>query len=280
MQQVICKYILKWVEDNLTSDLNVSDMAVSTGYSRRTLEIWFSEQYGMSPGKYLNRRRMTRAAVLLKLTRLPISEIAMLLHHSSNQNFARAFRHFSGVTPTNYRNSNEWDLSGLQASFFYAKEISFNVTTCTLPEQYITGVSYSCADSYLYNTNNLLTDYIQKEVIRLIKSGTTNIYLTGETILPQNMKESRVGQVVATVTVGTLVNISSEDTVIMTGGKFCRYSFSCKWEEYCTNTNMMFIRIMSENKFIYTGGNCYVHFTGKPEQVDKKINCEVFIPIQ
>ncbi|EDS3841709.1 helix-turn-helix transcriptional regulator [Citrobacter portucalensis] len=280
MQIVVCKHILKWVEDNLISELNVSDMAASTGYSRRTLELWFSAHYGMSPGKYLNRRRMTRAAVLLRLTRLSVTEIALLLHHSSNQSFARAFRRFFGVTPTDYRNAKEWDLSALQASFFYAKEIPFDVTVCILSEQYITGRSCTCTDSYLYNSNNLLTDYIRREVTRLTKAGAENIYLSGGTAPPQNMNESRGGLLVAIVTVGTLVNVRTEDTMVMPGGRFCRYSFSCKWEEYTAHTNMIFIHIMSENKFFYTGGNCYVHFTGEPEHVEKKICCEMFIPVQ
>ncbi|WNI84222.1 helix-turn-helix transcriptional regulator [Citrobacter portucalensis] len=279
MQQVICDHILKWVEDNLTSELNVSDMAASTGYNRRTLELWFSAQFGMSPGKYLYSRRMTRAAVLLKMTRLPITEIALLLHYSSNQNFARSFRRFFGISPTDCRKNKNWNLSGLQASLYHSKETILDVTVCILPVRYLQGQSCTCEDSYLYNMNKLLTDYIKQEVIDLTKSGAQDIYLSGNFLISHNIKDSRGGNIVSTVTVGKLVNNIEENTIIMPGGKFCRYFFSCKWEEYSNYTNKSFIRLISENNLFYSGDDCYVHFTGTQENIENQINCEVFIPI-
>ncbi|HBI5523967.1 TPA: helix-turn-helix transcriptional regulator, partial [Salmonella enterica subsp. enterica serovar Welikade] len=127
MRQAICKHILFWVEENLYTGLTIADLAVSTGYTRRTLELWFSATYDISPGRYLFRRRMTRAAVLLRLSTLSVTEISVLLHHSNNQNFARAFKRFSGKKPTEYRNSREWDLSVMQASLYYKVEIDTNV---------------------------------------------------------------------------------------------------------------------------------------------------------
>ncbi|HGK5340685.1 TPA: helix-turn-helix transcriptional regulator, partial [Salmonella enterica subsp. enterica serovar Wandsworth] len=119
MQNVICKHILFWVEENIYTGLNIADLALSTGYSRRTLEVWFSEKYNITLGRYLFRRRMTRAAILLRLSTLSVTEIAVLLHHSSNPNFARAFRRFSRKSPKEYRDSSEWDLSVMQASLYY-----------------------------------------------------------------------------------------------------------------------------------------------------------------
>ncbi|EBH8768106.1 helix-turn-helix transcriptional regulator [Salmonella enterica] len=284
MQQVICQHILQWVEENLNSALKITDLAASTGYSRRTLEQWFSAQYGMSPGNYLIRRRMTRAAVLLKMTPLPVTEIALFFHHSSNQNFARAFRRFSGTTPTDYRNNKGWDLSILQASLFYTEEIKTDVTVCYLPEQYLQGISYTNMVPYSYQGNHdakkPLIDQIRQEVVKLTRAGEKDIYLTGCPVLPENLKNSREGHLIAAVTVGRLCSVKKEDSILMPGGKFCHYHFTCSWEEYYANTDIIFIRIMSENKFYFTGGNCYVHFSGKPTSIEVEVTCDVFIPVK
>lgn len=85
----VCDYIAQWVEDNLDTGKNINDLIEDIGYSRKTVEVWFLNKYGVNIGEYLFKRRMTRASVLLKLTHLTITEIATLLHYSSSQNFAR-----------------------------------------------------------------------------------------------------------------------------------------------------------------------------------------------
>ncbi|HCL7400092.1 TPA: helix-turn-helix transcriptional regulator, partial [Escherichia coli] len=107
----VSSYILHWIELNLDTGKKIGDMISTTGYSRKTVEKWFFREFGLSLGNYLFRRRMSRAAVLLRLTQLPITEIAELLHYSSSQNFARAYHRFTGKTPSEYRRSKNWDVS-------------------------------------------------------------------------------------------------------------------------------------------------------------------------
>ncbi|EFO3220881.1 AraC family transcriptional regulator, partial [Escherichia coli] len=41
MLDVVCKYILQWVELNLDTGKNIDDLVSSVGYSRKTIETWF-----------------------------------------------------------------------------------------------------------------------------------------------------------------------------------------------------------------------------------------------
>ncbi|HAF5680826.1 TPA: helix-turn-helix transcriptional regulator [Salmonella enterica subsp. enterica serovar Muenchen] len=280
MQNVICNHILFWVEENIYTGLNVADLALSTGYSRRTLEMWFSEKYNITPGRYLFRRRMTRAAILLRLSTLSVTEIAVLLHHSSNPNFARAFRRFSGKSPKEYRNSSEWDLSVMQASLYYKVNIDTNVSVCYLSDRFLKGETYNCHDSYLYNKENNITRLIKERVTELICNGTKDVYLKGSTSIPDNVKKNREGRLNAKITLGEIVSCEDKSTVIMPGGKFCRYSFYCKWDEYYFHTNHFFIQMMSEHKFKFTGGSCYVHYIGSKDEIYSGVNCEVYVPIR
>ncbi|EEJ3349256.1 helix-turn-helix transcriptional regulator [Salmonella enterica] len=279
MRQAICKHILFWVEENLYTGLTIADLAVSTGYTRRTLELWFSATHDISPGRYLFRRRMTRAAVLLRLSTLSVTEISVLLHHSNNQNFARAFKRFSGKKPTEYRNSREWDLSVMQASLYYKVEIDTNVSVCCLPDRYLRGDTYVCSDSYLYNGKSTLTQQIKDGVINLISNGVKDVYLIGKTSIPDSIMKNREGRLDAKVTLGEIVSQKHKDVIYMPGGKFCRYCFHCGWGDYYGHTNHFFIRMMSENKFKFTGSGCYVHYTGDKDTIKYDVTCEVFIPV-
>jgi hypothetical protein len=42
MKEIINKHVIDWVEDNILSLEHIDRLVVKTGYSRRTLEIWFN----------------------------------------------------------------------------------------------------------------------------------------------------------------------------------------------------------------------------------------------
>ncbi|EDX8060390.1 helix-turn-helix domain-containing protein [Salmonella enterica subsp. enterica serovar Morehead] len=279
MQNKICRYMLQWIDENIDTGLNISDMSKMTGYSRRTLEFWFRKYYNMSPGHYLFLRKMTRAAFMLKLTIIPITEIAQLLHHSSNQSFAKAFKRFSGVTPTEYRNSKLWDLTILQSSILFSDEKITDVKVCVLKERYLTGKSSFCLDSYLNFAKSKFLEILKKEVITLMVSKKGDVCLSARPVMLNDLSKNREGYVGVLMTIGILADAKTEETILMPSGRFCRYHFCCDWSEYPFYTNMCFIKLMSENKFHFSGGDCYVHFFSIPEGITDWIECELFIPI-
>ncbi|EAX4341465.1 helix-turn-helix transcriptional regulator [Salmonella enterica subsp. enterica serovar Richmond] len=205
MQLVMCEYILQWVEDNINSGSGITALATLTGYSRRTIELWFSTQYGISLGSYLFRRRMTRAGVLLKLTNLSITEIALYFHYSSSQNFARAFRNFSGGAPSYYRNTKGWDMSIMQASLLLNKYVVYDKSICYLPDRYLAGKQYFFKDSIVQSDKSENALHIKHIVIDLIKSGKKDIYLSGIGYPSNNMTRSRDGEVMSLTFLGYLV---------------------------------------------------------------------------
>ncbi|MFL4364396.1 helix-turn-helix domain-containing protein, partial [Escherichia coli] len=79
-----------------------------SGYSRRYLQLLFKEIIGLSIGKYIQQRRVTRAAIYLQLTNLPIDIISGRLCYDSQQTFSREFKKKSGYTPLQYRKYKVW----------------------------------------------------------------------------------------------------------------------------------------------------------------------------
>lgn len=279
MQQIICQHILRWVEENLDTGLGIDTLARTTGYSRRTIELWFAERFGMTPGEYLSRRRMTRAAVLLRVTSLPVTEIATLLCHSNNQNFARAFRRFSGKSPTEYRISETWDLSVLQSSLYYPVESDVKVGVCTLPARYLCGEAYFYRGTWLPKGDVTLTDAIRREVIRLVRCDVRDICMVGWALTADSLRHNRDGLVDSRVVLGMVTDVSSDGTLFLPEGEYCHYRFSCLWDDYCSTSGRLFIKVMSEGKLRLRNEGCCVYFSGNSNDINKRVTCDFFIPV-
>ncbi|MXE01164.1 helix-turn-helix transcriptional regulator, partial [Escherichia coli] len=143
-------------------------------------------------GDYLFRRRMSRAAVLLRLTKLPITEIAELLHYSSSQNFSRAYHRFTGKTPSEYRKSKDWDISVLQFSFLYNIDIE-DIDECVLPERFLIGKTYHIEESFFYNPNNESFNGLQKLIKKIFLYEDKDVFVSIKMIDTPELSKGRKG---------------------------------------------------------------------------------------
>lgn len=81
----------------------MNDVAALLGVHRRTLDRRL-QRHGVSYGALLEDVKANIAQQLLRSTRMQVQEIAESLHYSSAANFATAFRRWTGMTPSAYRN--------------------------------------------------------------------------------------------------------------------------------------------------------------------------------
>ncbi|EES0916670.1 helix-turn-helix domain-containing protein [Escherichia coli] len=103
------KEILQYIEDNLDIyNIDIDSLVTRSGYSRRNLQLLFKRFVGMPVGKYIRLRRVSRSAVLLRLTNLPLSVISTTLCYDSQQTFTREFKKHTGYTPKQYRENKVW----------------------------------------------------------------------------------------------------------------------------------------------------------------------------
>jgi AraC-like DNA-binding protein len=87
--------------------LTVAAMAHAAHRSPAQFSREFSAAFGVPPGRYLQRRRLQRAALLLQETRLPVTEISLLVGFRSLGTFSRLFAREFGVSPRIYRRASE-----------------------------------------------------------------------------------------------------------------------------------------------------------------------------
>jgi Helix-turn-helix domain/AraC-like ligand binding domain len=78
-------------------------MLVSQNPMHDSLRHRFRKTFGVSPRRLLIRLRMERAKQLLRASNLSIKEIAQELGYSRQHEFARAFRNYFGVSPSQSR---------------------------------------------------------------------------------------------------------------------------------------------------------------------------------
>ena len=94
-----------WIEDNLSKQLAVPELAAQFGMSTRTFNRRFVAAAGKTPGDFLMDVRMTFACDLLKNTDLTILEIAGYSGYNDASWFSSRFKHWSGNSPKEYRHT-------------------------------------------------------------------------------------------------------------------------------------------------------------------------------
>lgn len=78
-------------------------IAASIGYSRAHFIHMFRRIYGETPGQYRMRRRIERAADLLRTTNGTVTDICLSVGFTSLGSFTSRFVRLMGTSPSQYR---------------------------------------------------------------------------------------------------------------------------------------------------------------------------------
>lgn len=81
----------------------LSILSSKTGIGGEHLVRLFGERMGMTPMRYFLGLRMEAARAMLSGTELPVGHIAERLRYGNQFNFSRAFKKFTGLSPSEYR---------------------------------------------------------------------------------------------------------------------------------------------------------------------------------
>lgn len=97
------KRATEYIEAHLADPLSLATIAEAASYSPYHFARLFSGAIGTSPHRYVIRRRVERARLLLDTTDWPLAFIAQEVGFASASHLARHFRRFVGVAPGAYR---------------------------------------------------------------------------------------------------------------------------------------------------------------------------------
>ena len=91
---------LRYIEDNLTGELEPEEIAKEAHLSPFYFQRLFSALCGISLGEYIRRRRLTLAGEELTGSNAKVIDIAARYGYDSPDSFNRAFQRFHGIVPS------------------------------------------------------------------------------------------------------------------------------------------------------------------------------------
>ncbi len=100
------------VDREYASDLSLDDIARRVASSRRQLQRAYAEIGQTTFRDHLTRVRMQKAAEMLSTRALTVREVAHRVGYRQPAQFAKAFRRYQGVAPSDYRANGRGALRG------------------------------------------------------------------------------------------------------------------------------------------------------------------------
>lgn len=100
---VYVMHAIRYIQNHYSEPLQIEELARYVGLNRSYLSTLFKKHTGLSPIKYLQTFRMTKAAHLLSMTQLSIASIAFSCGYQEPESFHKIFRQTTGLSPSKYR---------------------------------------------------------------------------------------------------------------------------------------------------------------------------------
>lgn len=94
---------LDYIEDNLTQELKLPELAKAAGYSEYHFLRIFKEATGLTPADYIRKRRICEIVRGTEQTGRPMSEIAFACGFNSMESFTRAFKAEHHILPREHK---------------------------------------------------------------------------------------------------------------------------------------------------------------------------------
>ena len=101
------KRVVEFIEAHLAEEISLAALAELVDLSLYHFARAFTRSFGVPPHRYHMARRMDRAKSLLQRPALSVTQIGARIGFRETSSFTRAFRKFTGLTPTEYRRHRE-----------------------------------------------------------------------------------------------------------------------------------------------------------------------------
>ncbi|MBQ2923206.1 MAG: helix-turn-helix domain-containing protein [Tyzzerella sp.] len=98
---------VKFIEENFEKNILLVDVAAAGNISPFNLNTAFKTIMGDTPMQYLNKTRIRRSMNLLYSTDLSVDDIAKQCGFQNANYFAKVFRKYLNITPTDFRRQNK-----------------------------------------------------------------------------------------------------------------------------------------------------------------------------
>lgn len=277
MKDTIKHFIINQIEQRIYEKDVVNNLAKMSGYCRRTIENLFLNEYKIPIGMYLHRRRMTRAALMLRMTKLSVIEIAEKLNYYSSQNFSRAFKSYFGKAPTDYRNSELWDNQYLQIPLVTSfPELDPHIIELK-EDIFLSGKESKYKTHYIKRDSHSFVRNISESVQYFVSKGESSVWCC--TIIENNINLSTSREELVGVKLITGIETPLTQKDIIPRGWYATFKFDGDIVNYDTFSLIVYIKLLAEKKIKFSEKISYQKITSFDSK-NKTMKCILYVPIQ
>ncbi|MBD9552412.1 MDR efflux pump AcrAB transcriptional activator RobA [Pantoea sp. PNT01] len=285
-QAGIIRDLLVWLESHLDQPLSLDNVAQKAGYSKWHLQRMFKDVTGHAIGAYIRARRLSKAAVALRLTSRPILDIALQYRFDSQQTFTRAFKKQFAQTPAWYRRSSEWNSFGIRPPIRLDDETQPEPAFVSLPETVLVGQTqnYTCILEQISSYRDEMRMHFWKQFLLETDTIPPVLYGLHQVRASQDKDDEQEILYTTAVPADSAVNLHSGQKVILEGGDYVQFTFNgprVNLQEFilllygtCMPTLGLTRREGQDIERFYTHGG------KKRSEPPTKIRCEYLIPIR
>ncbi|EOX8380400.1 helix-turn-helix domain-containing protein [Salmonella enterica] len=270
LKTMVVNDILAFIEEKLESELRIETIVEYSGYGRRYTQTLFKKYVRLPVGQYIRERRLTRAAMLLHLTQMPLIDIALRFQFDSQQSFSREFKKLTGCTPLQYRRSEQWDFRHLLPSRTVNEKTPAPLEVKLIAGGDIFGFCVSREEELFSRGSKYRLGYIMRQLAR--EDGGSVWCLTratsGETLFDTMMLRTAIGQV------------DKDKHLLQTRysyqhGWYAHFRFCGREDEYAEFTTNVYLQLMPVYQLTRAAGADLEIFSLDRDM----LICEYYVPV-
>lgn len=286
-QAGIIRDLLVWLESHLDQPLSLDNVALKAGYSKWHLQRMFKEVTGHAIGAYIRARRLSKAAVALRLTSRPILDIALQYRFDSQQTFTRAFKKQFNQTPAWYRRASDWNAYGIRPPIRLDDDFLPEPTFVTLPETVLVGQTqnYSCTLEQISSYRDEMRIHFWKQF--LLETDTVPPVLYGLHQVRASQEKDDEQEILYTTAVPAdpmAKNMHSGQSVILEAGDYVQFTYTGPRNALQEFILLLYGTCMPMMELTRRQGQdierFYTHGGKKRSEPPKEVRCEYLIPIR
>lgn len=285
-QAGIIRDLLVWLESHLDQPLSLDNVALKAGYSKWHLQRMFKDVTGHAIGAYIRARRLSKAAVALRLTSRPILDIALQYRFDSQQTFTRAFKKQFNQTPAWYRRSSEWNSFGIRPPIRLSDEKQPEPTFVTLPETVLVGQTqnYTCTLEQISSYRDEMRIHFWKQFLLETDTVPPVLYGLHQVRASQDKDDEQEILYTTAVPADSAMNLHSGQSVILEAGDYVQFTYTGPRVELQEFILLLYGTCMPTLGLTRRQGQdierFYTHGGKKLSEPPTEIRCEYLIPIR